>query len=219
MNHFWWYVARSSGLVAWFLLVASLVIGALYSGRMTGARRRRGLLDLHPWLSGLALGAVVLHVVAIVADSYVRITPVQALLPFASTWRPVAVAWGAIALWLMLFVQVTAFARKYMARRTWHAIHLTSYALAILATIHSVTAGTDTVRAPVRWSMAAVVVFATAVSVWRVVAAGAARRGTAPARSVPVPARPVPPRTAPPPPPLPVESFRPVGTLEQFHSR
>ena len=216
MTHFWWYVARSSGFVAWLLLVASLVVGALYSGRMTGARRRRGLLDLHPWLSGLALGAVVLHVVAIVADSYVSISPVQALVPFASSWRPVAVAWGAIALWLMLFVQVTAFARKYMARRTWHAIHLASYVLAILATIHSVTAGTDTVYAPVRWMMAAVVAFATVVSVWRAVAAGSARREPA-ARPAPVPPRPAPARAVPPP-PLPVDSFRPRDTLGRSHS-
>ena len=216
MTHFWWYMARSSGLVAWFLLVASLVIGALYSGRMTGARHRRGLLDLHPWLSGLALGAVALHVVTIVADSYVTISPVQALVPFASSWRPVAVAWGAIALWLMLFVQVTAFARKYMTRRTWHAIHLTSYALAILATIHGVAAGTDTTNALVRWGMAAVVAFATGVSVWRVVAAGSARRGAATARSVPVAPRPVPVRAVPPP-PMVVDSFHPADTLG--HSR
>jgi DMSO/TMAO reductase YedYZ heme-binding membrane subunit len=97
----------------------------------------------------------------------VKISPAQALVPFASPWRPVAIAWAAIALWLMVFIEVTALARKYMARRTWHAIHLASYALAVLATIHGITAGTDTAAAPVRWVMAGIVLFATVVSVMR----------------------------------------------------
>jgi sulfoxide reductase heme-binding subunit YedZ len=218
MTHFWWYIARSSGMVAWFLLVASLVLGALYSGRMTNTRRRRILLDLHPWLSGLALGAVALHVGAIVADSYVTISPAQALVPFASSWRPVAVAWGTIALWLMLVVDITALARKHMARRTWHAIHLASYALAILVTIHGIAAGTDTAAAPVRWAMAASVAFATAVSVLRVAGVRAGRRRSVATSPVAAPDRTRPVRVAPPA-PMPVESFRPIDTLEHSHSR
>ena len=35
MGHTWWYLARSGGLVAWVLLLASLVMGALVSGRLT----------------------------------------------------------------------------------------------------------------------------------------------------------------------------------------
>jgi DMSO/TMAO reductase YedYZ heme-binding membrane subunit len=207
MTHTWWYIARSSGLVAWVLLVASLVIGALYSGRMTESRTRRALLDIHPWLSGLALGAVALHIVAIVGDSYVQISPAQALVPFASPWRPVAIAWGAIALWLMVFIEVTALARKYMARRTWHAIHLASYALAVLATIHGITAGTDTAAAPVRWAMAAIVLFATVVTVMR---AAALRRGS-PARGVRPAAASAPVARAPrPPAAMPVASFAPT---------
>lgn len=219
MTHTWWYLARSSGLVAWILLVASLVIGALYSGRITESRTRRALLDIHPWLSGLALGAVALHIAAIVADSYVQISPTQALVPFASPWRPVAVAWGAIALWLMVFVEVTALARKYMARRTWHAIHLASYALAVLATIHGITAGTDLAAASLRWAMAGIVLFATVVAILR--AARAVERGSppAPARRVgstaPVPA----PRAPRPPAAMPVASFAPTGKRTQLRSR
>jgi hypothetical protein len=215
VTHVWWYVARSSGLVAWFLLVASLVIGALYSGRMTEKRYRRLLLDLHPWMSGVALGAVLLHIGAIVADSYVQISPFQALVPFTSSWRPGAVAWGTIALWLMLFVQVTAFARKYMARRTWHAIHLTSYGLAVLATVHSVTAGSDTASAPVRWTMVAIVVFATAVSALRAAALVAGQRSPAPARTP----SPVAPARAMPPRPMAVDSFAAESALEHFQAR
>ena len=75
MTHIWWYIARSSGLTAWTLLVASLVLGALASGRLTEKRGSlRWLLDLHPWVSGLALATVALHIAAIVADTFVKIS-------------------------------------------------------------------------------------------------------------------------------------------------
>jgi hypothetical protein len=69
------------------------------------------------------------------------------LVPFASGWRPVAVAWGVISLWVILAVEVTSLLMKRMPRRAWHAVHLSSYALFAAATAHAITAGTD-VRNP-----------------------------------------------------------------------
>lgn len=177
MSHFWWYLARSSGITAWLLLVASLVMGTMASGKLTDrSGSRRWLLDLHPWVSGLALSAAVLHILAIVADSFVKISLTQAVVPFTSPWRSSAVAWGAIAFWLMVTVQFTSLIRNSMPKKYWHGIHMSSYLLAILATLHAVLTGTDVHNRYVTVLIAAGVTIAVASSMQRAFGVGRMRR-------------------------------------------
>src|SRR5439155_17506278 len=77
------------------------------------------------------------------ADSYVHFGAKEVLVPFASAWRPLAVAWGVIALWILLAVEMTSLLMKHLPRRLWHTIHLSSFALFFAATTHAITAGTD----------------------------------------------------------------------------
>jgi DMSO/TMAO reductase YedYZ heme-binding membrane subunit len=164
----WWYIARSSGLVAWAFLFATLVLGTLASGKVVAKKgARRWLLDLHPYLSGLALLLIVLHIVAIIMDTTVSFSWVDAVVPFASSWRPLAIAWSVIALWLIAAIQITSLVRNRLPRRIWHRIHLTSYAVCVLVTLHAVTAGTDLVDPIVAYCVASVVTFSIVLSVLR----------------------------------------------------
>src|SRR5262252_7642105 len=141
-----WYVARSAGLVAWALLSASVIWGLLMStrARAFGHRPRPAwMLDLHRWLGGLASIFVAVHVLAILVDSYVHFTLWSVLVPFASTWRPSAVAWGVVALYLLLAVELTSLARRRLPKRAWRAVHFASFPLFLLATLHALMAGTD----------------------------------------------------------------------------
>jgi predicted ferric reductase len=101
------------------------------------------LTDLHRYLGGTAVLFTGMHVATLVADSYVHFGAKEVLVPFASTWRPVAVAWGVIALWILLAVEATSLLMKHLPRRLWHAIHLSSFVLFVAATAHAITAGTD----------------------------------------------------------------------------
>ena len=164
----WWYIARSSGLVAWAFLFATLVLGTLASGKLVAKKgARRWMLDLHPYLSGLAVLLIVLHIVAIIMDTTVSFSWVDAVVPFASSWRPLAIAWGVIGLWLLAAIQITSLLRNRLPRRIWHRIHLTSYALCALVTLHAVTAGTDLVDPLVAYGVAAVVTFSIVLSLLR----------------------------------------------------
>ena len=139
-----WFVARAAGLVAWALLALSATWGLLLSTRAMGRRpRARWLLDLHRFLGGLAVVFVGVHLVSLLADTYVRFTPAQLLVPLASEYRPVAVAFGIVALYVLIAVEVTSLLMKRMPRRIWHGVHMLSYPLFLLATVHLLTAGTD----------------------------------------------------------------------------
>ena len=79
-----WYVARSSGLVAWGLLAAAVVWGLLMTSKVLRGRVKNSwLLDLHRWLGGLALTFTGVHVLAIMGDSYVHFGLASVLVPLA----------------------------------------------------------------------------------------------------------------------------------------
>lgn len=156
MNHVWWHLARASGIVAWLLLTASVLWGIFLSTKLLQRLRRSAwLLDLHRWLGGLTVGFVVLHVSALVADGYVEFDALDVLVPFASGWRPMAVALGVLAMWGLVAVEVTSAAMRRLPRRAWRAVHLSSYGVFWLTSLHAALAGTDAPNPLYRWTAVA----------------------------------------------------------------
>ncbi len=143
-SQLWWYVARSSGIVAWALVTASVLWGlALSTKVLRGRPRPNWLLDLHRFLGAAAVIFTGIHVGSIVADSYVHFGLVEILVPFASSWHPAAVAWGVAGLYLLLAVEITSLLRKRLSKRVWRATHFLSFPLFAMATIHGLSAGSD----------------------------------------------------------------------------
>jgi predicted ferric reductase len=148
-ERFWWYLARSSGIVSWLLLSAAVLWGLLYSSRMIPVRSApRWLLDLHRFLGGIATLFVAVHLTTLVLDSYVQFGPADLFVPLASSWKPVPVAWGVLSLYLLLAVELTSLAMRRIPRSLWRAIHASSFVLFVVATIHVFTAGTDARSVP-----------------------------------------------------------------------
>src|SRR5580700_10255399 len=125
-----WYVARSSGLVAWALLAAAVVWGLLMTSRaLRGRVKNSWLLDLHRWLGGLALTFTAVHVVTIMLDTYVHFGLVSVLVPFAASWHPVAVAWGDVSMYMLAAVELTSLLRRRVGQGVWRRVHMLSFPL------------------------------------------------------------------------------------------
>ena len=139
----WWYVARASGIVAWLLLLASTACGLLLATRRIGALSAGWVLGLHRYLGALAIAFTGVHVLAILSDDFVSFGWTDVLLPMTANWHPLAVALGVIAMYLLVAVEVSSIFRPHLSPRTWRGIHLLSYALFGLASIHALTAGTE----------------------------------------------------------------------------
>lgn len=143
-----WYVARASGLVAWGLLAASVVWGLLMTSKVIrGWARSSWLIDLHRWLAGLALVFTAVHVLAILSDSYVHFGLATVLIPLASQWHPVAVAYGIVSLYLLMAIELTSLLRRRINAKAWRAVHFLSFPLFVSSTVHGLAAGTDS-RSP-----------------------------------------------------------------------
>ena len=140
-----WLVARSSGIVAWALIVASAAWGLLLATRVLGRKASPAwLLSLHRFLGALAVVFTAVHVVAIVADQYVDFGLTEVLVPFASSWEPFAVALGIVGMYVLAAVQLTSLLRGHLSQSAWRRVHLLSYALFATTTVHALMAGTDT---------------------------------------------------------------------------
>jgi hypothetical protein len=144
MGQLTWYIARAGGIVAWALLGASVIWGLWLSGRVRPLGARPAwILDLHRFLGGLATIFVGVHVGSILLDTYTSFGLADVLVPFASSWHPFAVAWGVVAMYVLLAVELTSLARHRLPQRLWRTLHVASLPLFVLATIHYVAAGTD----------------------------------------------------------------------------
>ena len=155
----WWYVARAGGLTAWWLLAGAVLWGLALSTRVAAGKVTPAwLLDLHRFLGGLALSFTGVHVAALVADSFAHFGPSEVLVPLASRWRPVPVAMGVVALYLLAAIEITSLARRWLPPRLWRLVHSTSFALFLLSSGHALTAGTEAGSLPVRASAVAMLV-------------------------------------------------------------
>ena len=138
-----WLIARSSGLVAFGLLTLSVWLGLAMSTRLLGPKRQKPLLALHRTLAWTGLSMVGLHVGALLADPVLHFGALAVLVPGASTYRPVAVAFGVIAAWLSLALAASFNARRWIGQKGWRRLHYATFAAFWLALGHALLVGTD----------------------------------------------------------------------------
>jgi DMSO/TMAO reductase YedYZ heme-binding membrane subunit len=172
-----WYVARSSGIVAWATITASILWGLTLSSQLV---RMRGvpawLLDLHRYLGTLSVVFVLLHLGALWADNYVYFGWQELFLPMESPWKSGAVAWGIVAFYLLAAIQITSWLMRHIKRRIWHAIHLTSIALWISATVHTFLAGQDRHNMLLQWFVFGSAILVVQLTLFRVITMRSAQK-------------------------------------------
>ncbi len=179
-----WLLARASGLTAYALLSVAVLAGLTAKSRPLGPRIRTGpTIDLHRFVSLLALGAIALHGLTLTLDQTVRLPLAALLVPGLSPYRPLATGIGVLAAELMLVIYLSFRFRLRIGVRNWRRLHYLTFAVFAAATAHGLTAGTD------RWafgfytgSLAAV----CALTTWRLLTKGGTTRAPLPHRDRPV---------------------------------
>jgi methionine sulfoxide reductase heme-binding subunit len=174
-----WYASRATGIVCLVLFTAVVLLGILVNrqGRLPGLPRF-AVTGLHRSLSLLAVVFLVVHVVTAIGDSYVSIQVAAAIIPFTSSYEPLPIGLGAIALDLIAALIVTSLLRARLNRRLWRGVHWLAYAAFPVAVLHSITSASD-LRSGYLLALTVVCVVAVVAAVaYRIaVAAAASRRG------------------------------------------
>ena len=176
----WWFLTRASGLVAWIMLTLSVIWGIVLSTKAFPDQRRPvWLLAVHRWLGGLTLSFLAIHLVALVADNYVDFGLADITIPYATDWKPGAVALGVLGAWLLVAVELTSLAMRKLPRKVWRFVHLSSYVAFWLASMHAAFAGTDATTPLYQLTAAASILAVAWALVYRVINRRSARRALA----------------------------------------
>ena len=140
----WWFLSRATGMVAWVLMTITVVWGVLLKTRiLRGVDNPEWLKATHRYISGLAVVMIVAHVGTLLLDEYISFGLADVLIPFHTSFEPLAIALGIFALYAVFAVQITALASAWLPDAVWRSIHLLSYVAVILVAVHSGMVGTD----------------------------------------------------------------------------
>ena len=165
-----WHTTRSAGIVAYGLLTLSTVWGLLTSSRiLTRWVKPPTALELHKVFSFIGLVAVGVHGFVLLFDEAVTYSIWQILVPFMSSYRPVSVADGIIAGYLMVMLSFSFYVKRQIGGpKVWRMFHYTGFLAFALGTLHGILSGTDTGSAPMiamYTASGAVVLFLTYVRI------------------------------------------------------
>jgi len=176
-----WFASRGSGIVSLVLSSAVVCLGLLTVVRWQRPGWPRFLtVELHRRVALLSIVFLAIHIVTAILDPYTALGVLAAVVPLASSYRPVAVALGVISVDLTIALIATSLLRERIGQRTWRAVHWLAYGAWPLAVLHGLTAGTDAV-APWMLAIEGLCVLAVGgVLAWRI-SAGRQRRAALPA--------------------------------------
>lgn len=163
----YWYLSRSSALVAYGLLWLSMVFGLLMTNRISRAwPGGPAAFDLHQHASLLGLAFALFHGLILMGDRYIQADLRQILVPFAyEGYNPLWVGLGQLGVYLMALVGLSFYVKGMIGRTAWRLIHFTSFAMFALALAHGVWSGSDSGLPWVRgfyWLSGGSVLFLTA---------------------------------------------------------
>jgi predicted ferric reductase len=162
-----WYAIRASGVVAYLLLAASTVWGVMLSSKIVKHWVPAAVsLDLHTYLSWLAIGLSILHAVLLLFSSYFDYSLINLFVPFTGPFEPFWIGLGIVGVYLMVATSATFYMTQRIGYKAFRRIHLLTYVAFVAVLLHSIVAGTDkAAMAPVYIATALVVVFFTAYRV------------------------------------------------------
>lgn len=158
-----WYAIRASGIVSYLFLAASTIWGLLLTSKaVKDAVPAAVALDLHNYLSWIAIGITVLHAALLLFSDFFAYNLVNLLIPFTGPFQPFWVGLGIIGLYLMGITSVTFYAIRRTGIMTFRRIHYLTYVAFGLVLLHSIVTGTDTqAMAAIYWLTGLSVAFLT----------------------------------------------------------
>lgn len=140
-----WVAARALGITAYLLLAIDVALGLVLSHPRNTAewRKTKQVFPWHEMLTAFIGAFLVLHIVLLAIDPFARVGIVGALVPGFSTYRPVAVGLGTVALYALIITAVTAKWTRLLPSGWWLKVHRFAVVAFVLTWAHAVLAGTD----------------------------------------------------------------------------
>lgn len=142
-----WLASRAAGFTALGLLTVQIALGLVLS-HPTNKSTWRLSKRLFPWHENAWIFVLVFlagHILSLIVDPYAGVGLAGAFVPGLSEYRSAPVALGTLALWALLVTGATARYTRLLPPGAWLSIHRLSMVVFVLAWMHGLLAGTDSV--------------------------------------------------------------------------
>ena len=160
-GHFFWMTSRAAGTAALLTSSVSVGLGLLMGGRLL-KRRVADVRVAHEALSLATITAIVVHVTALLGDSFFHPSIADLTIPFASSYKQPWMAMGIIAGWMMVILGLSFYARARIGQQRWRKLHRFTALAWVLGLAHSLGEGTDAGRT---WFLVATAIVAIPAAV------------------------------------------------------
>jgi len=160
-GHFFWMTSRAAGTAALLTSSVSVGLGLLMGGRLL-KRRVADVRVAHEALSLATITAIVVHVTALLGDSFFHPSIADLTIPFASSYKQPWMAMGIIAGLMMVIRGLSFYARARIGQQRWRKLHRFTALAWVLGLAHSLGEGTDAGRT---WFLVATAIVAIPAAV------------------------------------------------------
>lgn len=149
-----WYTSQGTGVVTLVLYTMVMLIGiaVVGQGRLPGLPRF-SVVALHRSISLLSMVFLAVHIGTAILDSYVNISAIATFIPFASSYEPLWIGLGAVAVDLVIALVVTSLLRDRISPRFWRVVHWLAYAFWPIAIAHSIGLGAGSGTVMTGWQL------------------------------------------------------------------
>lgn len=141
----WWIVSRSSAIVAFVLVTVSVFLGLTMAGKpLREPRFTKTMRALHEQTALAALLAIGVHVIAVLADPWLKPGAAGVAIPFVLGLNRFWNGIGVIAAYLAFLLGLSFYLRKQIGAKLWRQAHRATIAVYVLGLLHALGAGSDT---------------------------------------------------------------------------
>jgi sulfoxide reductase heme-binding subunit YedZ len=141
----WWIVSRSSAIVAFVLVTASVFLGLTMASKpVREPGFAKTMRSLHEQTALAALVAIGIHVVAVFADPWLKPGVAGVAIPFVLSLNRFWNGIGVIAAYLAFLLGLSFYLRKQIGARLWRQAHRATIVVYVLGLFHALGAGSDT---------------------------------------------------------------------------
>lgn len=147
-DNYFWYLSRSSALVAFLLLYISIFFGlAIRTSILKKIIKPIYSFNLHCLLSFQALLFATLHGIILIFHKFINFNWKNVFIPFYPTNSSLIdknfLALGVISFYLIIILVFSSYLRRFISNWFWRFIHSFNIILYIFVVIHALYLGTD----------------------------------------------------------------------------
>jgi sulfoxide reductase heme-binding subunit YedZ len=184
MSHLFWYLARSSGFMTYGCAWGAVVWGLLLTTRLAPQLDRTATYLIHRLLGIGSILFLGVHFMTLYLDPWAHFSLWDLLVPFAASYRPVWLACGVVAAYLLGAIVLTSMLKARLRVDWWLGVHYLAYLTVALGLVHGLGSGSDTGQP---WARAVYAGSAAIIAVLWIVRIGWGRQVARGAATVPWP--------------------------------